>query len=552
MRPRNAATGSGRCAIAVGASIVGLWAAHALAAPQLSIDSSRFGNLFEAGEAPELRITLAADDEAVRGRLRVGATDAYGHRAGGAAFRIELAAGVTGTYAVPIRSERLGHFAIRATLTDARGRVVAQRDAMAGIVPPITESPAAESAVGYFVLPGDSELARAHEIAAQMRRLGIRWVRMTFTWWRDARALRPDTSDPGWLDTAAFEAWVDAFRANGIEVLGVLFGTARWASSDGDNTPPILGIPHWGLVAPRDLADWELFVRTLAGRLRGRVSSWEVWNEPDLTLFWQSSAADFVALVRTTAAVLRAVDPDTRVVVNVVNRESSTHLAFHQVVLTEAADVLDVFGYHYGSRASAVAADAVRPLLRSGGAIWNTEAWGAPRRHISRWLEQRAHGVDRVFPFMYHGPLDDSQEVGDFTRFGRYPVNLDFTPRVDAIALRTLSDLVGSATPTGSEEVGLGYSTHAFSTASGPVVALADGNDIGPTWSGRRGVRLWLEVAEDVRRVRVTDLMGNRQVLRVRRGRLRLTLRGVVAFLQADPPAVLNGLRVVRSRAARR
>jgi hypothetical protein len=221
-------------------------------------------------------------------------------------------------------------------------------------------------------------------------------------------------------------------------------------------------------------------------------------------------------------------------------------------VLSEAADVLDVFGYHYGSRESAVAADAVRPLLRSGGAIWNTEAYGAPRRHVSRWLEQRAHGVDRVFPFMYHSPLDDSQEVGDFTRFGHYPVNLDFTPRVDAIALRTLSDLVGSATPIGSEEAGLGYSAYAFSTASGPVVALADGNDLGPTWSGRSGVRLWLEVAEDVRRVTVIDLMGNRQVLRVRRGRLRLTLRGVAAFLQADPPAVLTPVRVVRTRAAGR
>ena len=77
-------------------------------------------------------------------------------------------------------------------------------------------------------IPSDGQ---ADEIASEMRRFGIRWVRLTFPGGSTRASERPDLTDPAWLDSASFEHWVDAFRANGIEVLGVLFGMARWASS---------------------------------------------------------------------------------------------------------------------------------------------------------------------------------------------------------------------------------------------------------------------------------------------------------------------------------
>jgi hypothetical protein len=63
-------------------------------------------------------------------------------------------------------------------------------------------------------------------------------------------------------------------------------------------------------------------------------------------------------------------------------------------------------------------------------------------------------------------------------------------------------------------------------------------------------VRLWLRVPREVRRVTVVDLMGNRQVRRVRKGRLRITLRGAAAFLLAKPEGSLTDLDVIRSRLA--
>jgi hypothetical protein len=522
-------------------------AGWAIAAPTVEISSARFGNVFTTDEPPVFVVTMTAGDDAFRGRVIVHARDAYGRGAGLLSRRVRLRPGETGTQEFSLRTLRLGHFVVNATLVDAGNLSRASASATAGIVPPVDGSDPEGSGVGYFVFPDDSELSRADEIAAGMRRLGIRWVRLTFNWWLDARRDRPDVSGADWLDSSSYERWVDAFRANGIEVLGVLFGTARWASSAVDREDVLQGgMRAWGAVPPLDVGDWELFVRTLAERLRGRVRSWEVWNEPDITPFWIASAADFVTLARVAEPILRAVDPGMRVVVNLVNRDPGG-IAFTDEVLAGAGDILDVFGFHYGA---ADVRDYVS-YLRPGVAAWNTESYGVPRRHISRWLAERAAGVERLFPFIYHTLLDD-EHVDDFHRFGRYPVNLDYTPRPDGIALRTLSDLVGSAPIVGAAPAGLGYFAYHFLGPSGAILALADGNEIGETWAPDAALRLTLRVGRDVRRVTVVDLMGNRKRVRVRRGRLRILLQGVATFLLAEPGTTLDGVQVERSEAARR
>jgi len=537
---------------AVVGTLVVLCAGSARADPTVVIESAHFGNVFVTGELPVLSVTATASpDQSFRGRLRVQIADAYGATAGRQTMAVVLPPGGSVTRDFAIHGRRVGYFTVKATLLAGTKREMASAESTAAVVPPVGTAPAESSGVGYFVLPDDSERGQADEIASEMRRFGIRWVRLTFPWWIDTRSERPDLTDPAWLDSAPFEHWVEAFRANGIEVLGVLFGMARWASSAHDREDALAGIPAWGLAAPADPADWELMVRTLATRTHGSVRSWEVWNEPDISLFWVSSAADFVDLARTTAGVLREVDPDARVAVNLVNRETAEGEAFYDTVLAEAADVLDVFGMHYGNAELIADAVAAIPLLRPGGAIWNTEAYGAPRRQISWWLWQRAAGVQRIFPFIYHTALDDS-EVDDFKRFGSYPVNRDYTPRPDAIALRTMSDLVGSAPPVGGGPVGLGYDAYTFASGGGPVVALTNRNDFGETWSPDAAVRLLLTMPRSIHRLTVVDLMGNRSTVRVRKGRLKLRLLGVAAFLVPEPGDSLTSLQVVRSEPARR
>lgn len=526
--------------------VAALFASTALAAPTISFHADRFGHVFVQGEVPSLRVTVRADADGVRGTLRVQAKDAYRRRAGRSATRIRLEPFETATHVFQLQAAELGHFPVTASLSGHGRRQTAETSI--AIVPPVRASPAAASAVGYFVYPEDRTVRNAPQVARQMRRLGIRWVRLTFPWWRDARTTPPDRSDPTWLDTAVFERWVDAFRAQDIEVLVVVFGTARWASSIADEEP-VAGIPRWGLVAP-DMGAWIDVVQTLAARLAGRVRHWEIWNEPDIPQFWQSSPSDFTALLRQTATALRAVDPDARVILNFVP-DSPEIDPFEAEVLAAASDHLDVLGWHYGHAATVETARQFLPAMRPGAAVWDTEALGAPRRHVTQWLQERAAGATRIFPFVYHLPYEDAGS--DWERFGRYPVNLDFTPRADALALRTLSDMVGDATTITSAEAGLGYGTF---TASGVCCAgtmvLADLNQPGVTWTGPPGVRLKIEVPKAVTRLAVTDLMGNTVTLGVRKGRASLRLMGVAAFVRGEPAGALTELRVVRARAKRR
>ncbi len=520
----------------------------AAAAPTMTIGSARFGNTFVLGEEPTLRVTVVGDAASdFRGVLELRARDAYGRAAGRRRVRVRLEPGASVSEDFRIESRRLGHFTVTATLRDAGDNIQARGAATAGLVPPIDASDAERSGVGYFVLPSAAELPLADEIAAQARRLGVRWVRLNFDWWLDNRAVRPDLSRPEWLDTAVFERWVDAFQANGIEVMGVLFGAARWARWQQYAFDPRPDVGAWALVPEPGSPDWAFFVRTIATRLRGRVAAWEVWNEADTQLYWAAPAEFYVDLVRSTAAELRAADPEARLVVNLLGDfESQYGRDFLDTVLDGASDALDVFGFHYGRRD----VGRVAARLPPGTRFWNTEGWGAPRRNVSRWLSERGNGIDRIFTFIWHTPRDDDG-VYTFRRFGRYPVNVDYTPRFDAIAVRTLSDQVGSADLTGASPAGLGYVAYTFARPDGEIVAVADDNEIGDTWSVGKGVRLWLAVPRGVRRVTAIDLMGNTQTLRVRNRVLRLRLPGVAVFLRPEPGESLGGLRVRRARRAR-
>jgi len=151
-----------------------------------------------------------------------------------------------------------------------------------------------------------------------------------------------------------------------------------------------------------------------------------------------------------------------------------------------------------------------------------------------------------MFPFIYHAILDDRYWIESFSQFGAYPVNLDYTPREAAVALRTLADLVGSATPVGYEDAGFGYRTFTFTRREGPVVALVDPGD--ELWTMRPEYRLRLSLPREVRRITVVDLMGNSQSHRVHHGTLLLRLRGVAAFLFPELGQSLNGLTVTRRR----
>ena len=61
---------------------------------------------------------------------------------------------------------------------------------------------------------------------------------------------------------------------------------------------------------------WCAYVRALARRYRGKVTHWEIWNEPNLRHFWQPSkpnAIDYLELVKLTGGIIREEIPDAKI-----------------------------------------------------------------------------------------------------------------------------------------------------------------------------------------------------------------------------------------------
>lgn len=133
--------------------------------------------------------------------------------------------------------------------------------------------------------------------------LGVSWTRVTFQW-AEVQAGGPETWTPRVTDEQ-----IDAERAAGREVVGLLIGIPDWAR-DGQKLPQGLSLPHDD---PGN--SWATFVRTAVGRYRDRITHWIVWNEPDIAATeiahtWDGNVADFAQLQRVAYLAAKETAPD--------------------------------------------------------------------------------------------------------------------------------------------------------------------------------------------------------------------------------------------------
>lgn len=404
----------------VASALVSVALAASAAHAGLTITTAKFGNLFHSADAKAFDVTLGAGSVGFSGSLVTEVRDPYGRLVAQDQRPLSVPPNTSVTQPLAIPSALNGVFDVTARAYPPQPTSPPAWEARTtiGVVPPPTTAGFDDrSAIGYYLLPDPSELPLADEVAQQLQDLGIKCVRLEHLQWPlDARTTRPDTRDPSWLDTAEFEVWVDALRAHGVEVMGSLFGSARWASTDPSNvTDAGLG-PYWQLVAPLP-GDWDLYVRTMAARFAGRIRTWEVWNEPDSFLFYEPmlsapnqravAGQRFAQVAQIASSALKSVDPTNKVVVNLVNSASTT---FPSAFLPLAGPSLDVFGLHYSDTTEVATA---RTMLQNAGLaprpFWNTEAYGRslnPYRPgkdmMPVWFRNRAAGAARMLHFIYH------------------------------------------------------------------------------------------------------------------------------------------------------
>lgn len=68
----------------------------------------------------------------------------------------------------------------------------------------------------------------------------------------------------------------------GLRLILCVCYTPGWASSE-PNSNAVWTTPL------KNFATFGRFVRALVNRYKGRIRSWEIWNEPDILEFWTGS-----------------------------------------------------------------------------------------------------------------------------------------------------------------------------------------------------------------------------------------------------------------------
>ena len=120
-------------------------------------------------------------------------------------------------------------------------------------------------------------------------------------------AWRNVNPQPGVFDWSILDrriALVESWGGRPFLVLGL---TPQWAAQK-----PGAGDPRWGAGSaspPANIEYWNTYVREVVHRYGGRIAGYELWNEANLTTFWQGSASELFAMAQSASGIIKTRNP---------------------------------------------------------------------------------------------------------------------------------------------------------------------------------------------------------------------------------------------------
>jgi hypothetical protein len=269
---------------------------------------------------------------------------------------------------------------------------------------------------------------------AQARLFGVRHSRMhppLFTKWWYVEKTKGQWTMP--------DEQIDLILDSGISVLGLLDGTAHYASSAPDDilekTYP--WVNSWGTYPARDIDDWERYVRKIVSHFKGRINEWEIWNEPNHSPFMglnpqlhESRAEEYVRLVMSAYRVAKQVDPQLTIIVGATaGGGAKFEEEIFKLGVLDYCDAYSFHGYgqssaaHFGAASFSDYTAGTRARMEKYGTvkpIWDSEAsvYSIPPGRAGKYLSEvqlkgmitrQVAGISRFFLYFgqtLHTPLD--------------------------------------------------------------------------------------------------------------------------------------------------
>jgi len=227
-----------------------------------------------------------------------------------------------------------------------------------------------------YLYPDRASIVKAAE---GMKKLGIGIVRVDFPW------VHTENEKDVWT-FERYDMIADVLTEHGIEICAVLGYSPQWLGAWND--------------APKDLAAYENYVRTVVARYKSKIKYWECWNEPDSPVYFvpQDNMKTYAPLLKIFYRTVKETQPDATVLVGGMTTDG--YFKFKELFKLGAGDSFDVINYHpFVNPDNPNAFDEarqkmklLRELMRKNGKqprIWVTEVGcpGVKKKGEARWWE---------------------------------------------------------------------------------------------------------------------------------------------------------------------
>lgn len=208
------------------------------------------------------------------------------------------------------------------------------------------------------------------------------WPDLRFGGWRlwDAYVAWPNLEPAkGKWNFTTLDKYVALAEKHHVSVLLPLGLSPAWASA---RPTEKCHYQPGNCAEPKNLEDWRNYVRTVATRYKGRIRTYELWNEINDRGFYTGDVQEMVLLAREAYEVLKQVDTKNILVSPSVYGEGRHQEWLDRFLAYGGGKFVDVIGYHFyvatGTPESMLPLIAkVKRIVASHGLeklpLWNTE-----------------------------------------------------------------------------------------------------------------------------------------------------------------------------------
>jgi hypothetical protein len=189
----------------------------------------------------------------------------------------------------------------------------------------------------------------------------------------------------------ALDQYVALAQAHGLSFYWTNANIPPWAAIDKTTCSYFQGTTFQActsMVAPNNLSDFDAFLGALIRRYKGKITMYELWNEPNVAQVWTGSVADMVTLTTHVYNAVRANDP-AALIAGPSSTDANWLQNYFQSGAPTGVDLIDIHGYPNVGLDDAPEAlngfKTVNPKINmaqiglQNKPIWDSEnSWGGP------------------------------------------------------------------------------------------------------------------------------------------------------------------------------